>query len=283
MPEYPDIIIYIEHINRLLIGKTLLTVRIKSPFLLRTYEPSIYSIKGKKIVNCERIGKQIIFELTGKFYLVFHLMIAGRLHWKEKNAKIPIKNGLAAFDFEDGTLILTESGTKKRASLYLVEEKEKLKQFDKGGIDIFSITFEEFKKIIQLENHRIKRCLTDQKLISGIGNAYSDEILHHAKLSPLLQSKKMTDQEIKTLLSSSRSTLEKWVHILRDETKDKFPEKVTAFRSQMAVHGKFKEKCPVCSDIILRIRYSSNETNYCPTCQTNGRKLADRSLSRLLK
>jgi formamidopyrimidine-DNA glycosylase len=283
LPEYPDIIIYIERLNELLQGRPVQNVRIASPFLLRTFDPPIESIKSKIILNFERIGKRIVFVFEDELFLVLHLMIAGRLHWRNKNFKIPAKIGLAAFDFPGGTLLLTEAGTKKRASLHLIKGRLELSTFDQGGLEILDASLLEFKKRIIRENHTLKRALTDPRLFSGIGNAYSDEILHRAKLSPVQLTQKMNDEQIERLFHATRDTLVKWTERLRSEAGDGFPEKVTAFREDMAVHGRFGKPCPTCGATVQRIRYADNETNYCPQCQTGGKLLADRSLSRLLK
>jgi len=283
LPEYPDIIIYIERLNELLQGRPVQNVRIASPFLLRTFDPPIESIKSKIILNFERIGKRIVFVFEDELFLVLHLMIAGRLHWRDKNFKIPAKIGLAAFDFPNGTLLLTEAGINKRASLHLIKGRLELSTFDQGGLEILDASLLEFKKRIIRENHTLKRALTDPRLFSGIGNAYSDEILHRAKLSPVQLTQKMNDEQIERLFHATRDTLVKWTERLRSEAGDGFPEKVTAFREDMAVHGRFGKPCPTCGATVQRIRYADNETNYCPQCQTGGKLLADRSLSRLLK
>jgi formamidopyrimidine-DNA glycosylase len=283
LPEYPDIIIYIERLNELLQGRPVQNVRIASPFLLRTFDPPIESIKSKIILNFERIGKRIVFVFEDELFLVLHLMIAGRLHWRNKNFKIPAKIGLAAFDFPGGTLLLTEAGTKKRASLHLIKGRLELSTFDQGGLEILDASLLEFKKRIIRENHTLKRALTDPRLFSGIGNAYSDEILHRAKLSPVQLTQKMNDEHIERLYHRTKDTLVRWTERLRSEAGDGFPEKVTAFREDMAVHGRFGKPCPTCGATVQRIRYADNETNYCPQCQTGGKLLADRSLSRLLK
>jgi formamidopyrimidine-DNA glycosylase len=283
LPDYPDIIIYIERLNELLQGRPVQNVRIASPFLLRTFDPPIESIKSKIILNFERIGKRIVFVFEDELFLVLHLMIAGRLHWRDKNFKIPAKIGLAAFDFPGGTLLLTEAGTKKRASLHLIKGRLELSTFDQGGLEILDASLLEFKKRIIRENHTLKRALTDPRLFSGIGNAYSDEILHRAKLSPVQLTQKMNDEHIERLYHRTKDTLVRWTERLRSEAGDGFPEKVTAFREDMAVHGRFGKPCPTCGATVQRIRYADNETNYCPQCQTGGKLLADRSLSRLLK
>ncbi len=264
-------------------GQVLHQVRLASPFLLRTVDPPIEAIKNKAILGFERIGKRIVFVFEDELFLVLHLMIAGRLHWREKGCGIPAKIGLAAFDVINGTLLLTEAGTQKRASLHLVRGRNNLHYFDQGGLEIFDASFEAFKVRLLSENHTLKRSLTDPSLFSGIGNAYSDEILHRARLSPVQLTQKMADQQIERLYEATRDTLLKWTERLRVETGDGFPEKVTAFHEGMAVHGKYGKLCPVCGTMVQRIRYASNETNYCPLCQTGGKLLADRALSRLLR
>jgi formamidopyrimidine-DNA glycosylase len=283
MPELPDITIYVEALDRHLLGRTLEAVRIKSPFLLRTFEPPLDAITGKSVVEVRRIGKRIALGFAKELWLVLHLMIAGRLHWKLAGAKLAGKNSLAAFDFAHGTLLLTEAGSKRRAGLSLIQGALALRAQDPGGLEPLSSTFTQFQAILRSQNHTLKRALTDPHLYSGIGNAYSDEILHRARLSPLALSQKLTGAEAKRLYTATRQVLSEWVDRLRAETGAGFPEKVTAFRPGMAVHGRFGEPCPVCGAPVQRIRYADNETNYCPGCQTDGRILADRSLSRLLK
>ena len=283
LPEYPDIIIYIERLKALVQGQPVQNVRIASPFLLRTFDPPIESILNKPVIYFERIGKRIVFVFEDELFLVLHLMIAGRLNWREKDCKIPVKIGMAALDFPNGTLLLIESGTKKRASLHLIKGELELSTFDQGGLEIFDASFEEFKRRLLRENHTLKRALTDPRLFSGIGNAYSDEILHRAKLSPVQLTQKMTEEQIEKLFRAIKETLTDWTERIRKETGDGFPEKVTAFRPEMAVHGRFGKPCPICGTIVQRIRYADNETNYCSKCQTRGKLLADRSLSRLLK
>lgn len=283
MPEYPDIVIYIERLSALVTGKMLHKVRIASPFLLRSFDPPIRVIEGKRIIGMERIGKRIVFDFEDDLFLVLHLMIAGRLQWRTQGAGIPAKVGMAAFDFENGTLLLTEAGTQKRASLHLIKGRDKLVHFNLGGLEIFEVNFDEFRKRLVLENHTLKRALTDPWLFSGIGNAYSDEILHRAKLSPVQLTQKMSNEQIEGLFHAIKDALLEWTQRLREEVGTGFPEKVTAFHKEMAVHGKFGKPCPTCGSKVQRIRYASNETNYCPTCQTGGKLLADRALSRLLK
>ncbi|MBI3585742.1 MAG: formamidopyrimidine-DNA glycosylase [Ignavibacteriales bacterium] len=283
MPELPDVTIYIESLQARLFNQPLQNIRISSPFLVRSVEPPIESAKGKKVIGFHRIGKRIVWKLEGDLYLIFHLMIAGRFHWKKSGAKPAGKIGLAAFDFPNGTLLLTEASTKKRASLHLVRGKTALAVFNRGGLEVFTATLGDFRSALLRENHTLKRSLTDPRLFSAIGNAYSDEILHRARLSPLRQTKQLTDEEISRLHQATQETLREWIERLRQENGNSFPEKVTAFHKEMAVHGKFGKPCPVCGSKIQRIVYAENECNYCPRCQTGGKLLADRSLSRLLK
>jgi formamidopyrimidine-DNA glycosylase len=283
MPELPDIVLYLESLKPRVQGQVLERVRLANPFLLRTFEPPLEETHGKKVTGLRRIGKRIVFAVEPDLFLVLHLMIAGRLHWKPRGAKPPGKVGLAAFDFPTGTLILTEAGTKRRASLHLVRGEAELAKHDPGGLEVLDATPAQFRTALRRENHTLKRTLTDPRLFSGIGNAYSDEILHDAKLSPLALSQKLTDAEAERLFEITRSTLLDGLECLRRETGDRFPQKVTAFRPDFAVHGKFGQPCPVCGTKVQRIRYADNETNYCPRCQTGGKVLADRSLSRLLK
>jgi formamidopyrimidine-DNA glycosylase len=281
MPELPDITVYIEALAERILGKPLEKIRITSPFLLRSFDPPIREAEGKKIKGLRRIGKQIAWELEGELFLVFHLMIAGRFHWKARGAKAGGKINLAAFDFSNGTLLMTEASTRKRASLYLVKGMPELAGFDRGGLEVMTASAGEFLAAIRKENHTLKRTLTDPRLLSGIGNAYSDEILHRAQLSPLRQTRSMSDEEISRLFVAVKETMNEWIDRLRTGTS--FPERVTAFRPEMAVHGKFGKPCPVCRTTVQRIVYAENECNYCPRCQTGGKLLADRSLSRLLK
>lgn len=284
MPELPDITVYIEALEARILGATLTRARIASPFLLRTVDPPVSAAEGRVVTSLRRIGKRIAigFESDGPaVWMVLHLMIAGRLHWKPKpGAAIPGgKRGVAAFDFSNGTLILTEAGTQKRASLHMVRDPASL---DPGGIEPLSATLDEFRAALTHENHTLKRALTDPRVFSGIGNAYSDEILHRAKLSPIAHTQKLPPEELQRLYNAVQSSLRDWIQILRDASKGSFPEGVTAFRPEMAAHGKYGEPCPACGAKIQRIRYASNETNYCPNCQTGGKLLADRALSRLL-
>lgn len=286
MPEYPDVTVYLECLAPRVVGQTLERIRVTSPFLLRSVDPPLEAIEGAPVQGLRRIGKRIVFELgppATDVFVVIHLMIAGRLRWRPKDTAVPGKIGLAAFDFSTGTLLLTEAGTKKRASLTLVRGATALRAIDRGGLEVMEASFEEFEAALRRENHTLKRSLTDPRLFSGIGNAYSDEILHHAQLSPILLTQKMSQEAMERLYHSTRTVLVLWTDKLRREVGDGFPEKVTAFREGMAVHGRYREPCPVCGTQVQRIVYASNETNYCPRCQTEGRLLADRSLSRLLK
>jgi len=282
MPELPDIAAYITALEPRVVGQPLERVRLASSFLLRTVRPPLASADGKRVCELRRIGKRIAFGLEGDLWLVLHLMIAGRLYWKPPNAKLGGRQNLAAFDFPNGSLVLTEAGSKRRASLHVASGEENLQSFDAGGIDIFAADLESFRAALTAENHTLKRALTDPRLLSGIGNAYSDEILHAAQLSPLTLTQKLKPDELKRLFAATRTTLQLWMDRLRLEAQSKFPEKVTAFRPEMAVHGRYGEPCPRCGDKVLRIRYADKETNYCARCQTGGKVLADRSLSRLL-
>jgi formamidopyrimidine-DNA glycosylase len=287
MPELPDIRVYIEALEKRISGQRLEHVRIVSPFLLRTVEPPAASAEGKKVVALRRLGKRICIGVEGEIWLVLHLMIAGRLHWFErasgKSVKLSGRQNLAAFEFSNGTLVWTEAGTQKRASLHLAGGEEGLRELDPGGVEVLECGLDEFAAVLRSENHTLKRALTDPRWFSGIGNAYSDEILWTAKLSPTTQTQKMSDEQVARLFEATRATLMGWVERLRTETGEKFPEKVTAFRPEMAVHGKYKQPCPRCGSKIQRIKYASNETNYCATCQTGGKLLADRAFSRLLR
>ena len=283
MPELPDVTVYLECLHPRVVGRTLDKVRLSSPFLLRSVEPPLSQADGKTVCGLRRLGKRLVFELGDELFLVLHLMIAGRLHWKARGAKPPGKIGLAAFDFSNGTLILTEAGTKKRASLHLVRGEAGLAQHQPGGVEVLDADLAAFRAALLRENHTLKRSLTDPRLFSGIGNAYSDEILHRARLSPLTWTSRLSDAEVARLFEATRTTLNEWVARLREEAGDGFPEKVTAFREGMAVHGRFGQPCPACGTAVQRIVYADNETNYCPRCQTGGKVLADRSLSRLLK
>ena len=283
MPELPDVTVYIEALSERVLNQPIQKIRIGSPFVLRSFDPPISAAEGKKVKALRRLGKRIVFELEEDLFLIFHLMIAGRFHWKPKGAKIARKYGQAAFDFPNGTLLLTEAGTKKRASIHLVRGQAGLQEHDPGGLEVFDASLEQFRGALTRENHTLKRALTDPGLFSGIGNAYSDEILHRARLSPIRLTKQMTEKEIETLYHAIRESLNSWIDRLRKERNGRFPEKVTAFRPDMAVHGKYRKPCPVCGSPVQRIVHAENETNYCAKCQTGGKLLADRSLSRLLK
>jgi formamidopyrimidine-DNA glycosylase len=282
MPELPDISAYISALESRIIGQPLNKIRIASAFLLRTVHPPLASAEGRVVRELRRVGKRIAIGLEGDLWLVLHLMIAGRLHWRATDAKLAGRQNLAAFDFPNGSLVLTEAGSKKRASLHLIGGAENLQSLDAGGIDVFSSNLESFRAALSAENHTLKRALTDPRLLSGIGNAYSDEILHAAQLSPIALTQKLTPSEWERLFSATQQTLRLWVDRLRVEAVKGFPEKVTAFRKDMATHGRYGLPCPRCGDKILRIRYADKETNYCARCQTGGKVLADRSLSRLL-
>jgi formamidopyrimidine-DNA glycosylase len=283
MPELPDIVVYLERLRPRIEGQLLQRVRLASPFLLRTVEPALSEVENRRVVGLSRLGKRIVIELEAEYFLIVHLMIAGRLHWKKAGAKVPGKVGLAAFDFATGTLILTEAGTKKRASLHAARGRAALAAHDPGGLEVLDASLADFRAALVRENHTLKRALTDPHLMSGIGNAYSDEILFAARLSPLTLTRRLTDAEVQRLFEAVQRTLQEWTDHLRREVGEGFPEKVTAFRSGMAVHGRFGQPCPVCQTPVQRIVYADNETNYCPRCQTGGKLLADRSLSRLLK
>lgn len=283
MPELPDITVYIEALERRILNQPLERVRVLHPFLLRSADPPISAVNGRRVVEMRRLGKRICFGLEDELWLVLHLMIAGRLAWKDPEATPKGRNVLAAFDFEPGTLILTEAGTKRRASLYLVQGAAALADHDPGGLEVFETDLKAFEARLTQANHTLKRALTDPRLFAGIGNAYSDEILHHAQISPVTMTQALDAAERKRLYKATRSTLTEWSQRLRAETGDGFPGKVTAFRPEMAVHGRYGQPCPVCGTAVQRIRHASNETNYCPRCQTGGKVLADRSLSRLLK
>src|SRR5579862_519034 len=282
MPELPDITAYIAALEDRILGQTLERVRLGSVFLLLTVDPPLSAVEGKTVLGLRRIGKRIAIGVEADLWLVLHLMIAGRLHWKPANAKIAGRNALAAFDFSSGTLTLTEAGSKRRASLYVVKGEEGLRSMDPGGIEIFSSDLDHFRAALSQENRTLKRALTDPRLISGVGNAYSDEILHAAQLSPVTLTQKLKPEEWQRLWDAARSTMTAWIDRLNREAEKSFPEKVTAFRPEMAVHGRFNLPCPRCGEKIQRIRYADNETNYCARCQTGGKVLADRSLSRLL-
>jgi formamidopyrimidine-DNA glycosylase len=282
MPELPDITAYIKALEKRIIGQTLERVRLGSPFLLRTVEPPLATVEGRVVEQVRRIGKRIAIGVDGDLWLVLHLMIAGRLHWKKRDAKLGGRQNLAALDFADGSLVLTEAGSKRRASLHVIRGEENLASLDAGGIDVFAADLDSFRSVLTAENHTLKRALTDPRLLSGIGNAYSDEILHAAQLSPVALTQKLKPEEWERLFEATRSTLRGWIDRLVAEAAKEFPEGVTAFRPDMAVHGRYGQPCPRCGDKVLRIRYADKETNYCARCQTGGKVLADRSLSRLL-
>jgi formamidopyrimidine-DNA glycosylase len=282
MPELPDVTVYVERLSALIGSAVLERVRLKSPFLLRSVAPPLSAAHGRTVRGVRRLGKRIVLELEGDLFLVLHLMIAGRLHWKKAGAPIGGRISLAAFDFAAGTLLLTEASSRKRASLYVVGSEAELSEHDRGGVEPLECSYAEFKEKLLLENRTLKRALTSPHLFSGIGNAYSDEILHAAGLSPVTLTSRLEPNQIKKLHQATKSTLKKWIATLRAESADSFPEKVTAFRPDMAVHGKYQQPCPTCGTLVQRIRYAENEVNYCPRCQTEGKMLADRSLSRLL-
>ncbi|MGD8244854.1 MAG: DNA-formamidopyrimidine glycosylase family protein [Anaerolineae bacterium] len=282
MPEYPEIVAYIEGLLRVARGEELQRVRIAHPFLLRTADPPIESIEGLVLEGVERIGKRVVFAFTDEYFLVLHLMISGRLHWRERGCQIRGGRGLAALDFPNGSLLVSEASSKKRASLHLVRGREALGAFDRGGLEIMDATLEVFRTALKAENHTLKRSLTDQSILSGIGNAYSDEILHRAGLSPFLLTESISEEQVERLYDATREILTEWTERLRKAVEDGFPKSMKALRKDMAVHGRYGEPCPVCGTEIQRIRYASRETNYCPRCQTGGRLLADRALSRLL-
>src|SRR5439155_3090430 len=283
MPELPDVLLYIECLKPRILGQTLERVRLASPFIVRSVTPPVSTVSGRTVQALRRLGKQIVLEFDDRLFLVIHLMIAGRFQWKDKGARIPARLRLAAFDFPTGTLLLTEAGSKKRASLHLVRGEAALACFDRGGIDVLHSELNDFREKLTYENHTLKRALTDPRLFSGIGNAYSDEILHRARLSPMKLTSKLSAEEIARLYGAVKATLTEWTEKLRSEAGSEFPSKVTAFRPGMAVHGRYGEPCKDCGSPVQRIVYAANECNYCPACQTEGRLLADRALSRLLK
>jgi formamidopyrimidine-DNA glycosylase len=282
MPELPDITAYLSALEPRIVGQPLTQVRIASPFLLRTVQPRIEDVEGNTVRSLHRIGKRIAIEFDNGLWLVLHLMIAGRLHWRPIGAKLGGRNNLAAFDFPNGSLVLTEAGSKRRASLHLFANEVAAKDIDPGGIDVFAVSLEDFRAALTAENRTLKRALTDPRVLSGIGNAYSDEVLHAARLSPIQLTQKLTSDEWQRLFDATRTTLQLWIDRLNAEAVEAFPEKVTAFRKNMTVHGRYLQPCPLCGQPIQRIRYADNETNYCAQCQTSGKVLADRSLSRLL-
>jgi len=283
VPELPDIVVYVEALERRVNGRELLEVRLASPFLLRSIDPPLAAVRGRTVTGVRRLGKRIVLELEPDLFLVLHLMIAGRLHWKKRGVKIPRRFGLAAFDFPDGTLLLTEAGSKKRASLHVARGEASLAALSRGGLEVLESSSGEFLETLRRESHTLKRALTDPRLFSGIGNAYSDEMLHRARLSPVRLTRRLTDQEAERLREAAVATLSEWTDRLRREAGENFPANVTAFREEMAVHGRFGKPCPVCGTVVQRIVHAENECNYCPRCQTEGRLLADRALSRLLK
>jgi formamidopyrimidine-DNA glycosylase len=283
MPELPDIAAYISALEPRIVNQPIQGIRLSSPFLLRSVQPSLRDVEGRAVRELRRIGKRIAIGVEGDLWLVLHLMIAGRLHWRPRGAKLAGRNSLAAFDFPNGSLVLTEAGTKHRASLHVLSGRESLQSADAGGIDVFTSNLDLFRQALTAENRTLKRALTDPRILSGIGNAYSDEILHAAQLSPIALTHKLKPDEWERLFAATRETLELWIDRLRAEAEIGFPEKVTAFRKEMAVHGRYGEPCPRCGEKIQRIRYADNETNYCARCQTGGKVLADRSLSRLLR
>ncbi len=283
MPELPDVTVYVEALRARANGRVLRNVRFGSPFVLRSVEPPVSSALGHAVEDVTRLGKRVVLHLEGDFHFVIHLMVAGRLFWKGMDAPVPARSGLCAFDFENGTLLLTEVSTKKRASLHLVRGRDAVQAFHRGGLELADASLPRFTEVLKRENHTLKRALTDPRLFSGIGNSYSDEILHRARLSPVKLTFSLTDPEVMHLYNAALTTLTNWTDRLRSEVGAGWPEKVTAFRPDMAVHGKYKEPCPVCRTPVQRVVYAENETNYCPRCQTGGKMLADRSLSRLLK
>ncbi len=283
MPELPDLTVYLDFLQANVVGQTLERIRLASPFVLRTADPPVSAFENKRVLGLRRMGKRLILELEDDLFLVIHLMIAGRFRWKERGAPITGKIGLAAFDFPNGTLLLTEASQKKRAALHLVRGEAALADFDRGGLEPLEADLEQFRSRLLAGNHTVKRALTDPDLFSGIGNAYSDEILHRAHMSPVRLTHAMTEGEVSNLFACTQTVLREWIQRLRDDAHGGFPEKVTAFRKDMAVHGRYGEPCPVCGTRVQRIVHAENESNYCPTCQTGGKLLADRALSRLLK
>jgi formamidopyrimidine-DNA glycosylase len=283
VPELPDILLYLHALGPRVVGHQIDRIRLASPFLLRSIDPPLASAEGKTVLGLSRLGKRIVFELEGELFLVLHLMIAGRLRWKGRGAAIPGKVGLLALDFGHGTLVLTEAGTKRQAALHVVAGRDALLQHDPGGIDVLEADLNAFSNALRQDNHTLKRALTDPRLFSGIGNAYSDEILHAARVSPFRQTASLSDDEVRRLYEATRQTLTRWITLLQQEAGGEFPENVTAFREGMAVHGRYGKPCPDCGGPVQRIVYAANEANYCPHCQTGGRLLADRALSRLLR
>ena len=283
MPELPDLTVYLDFLQANVVGLTLETIRVASPFVLRTADPPLSAAEGKRVLGMRRSGKRLIFALEDDLFLTIHLMIAGRFRWKEKGAAIVGKIGLAAFDFDNGTLLLTEASQKKRAAIHLLRGEPAVADFDRGGLEPLEASLDEFRARLLAGNHTVKRALTDPDLFSGIGNAYSDEILHRARISPVRLTHSLAQGDVDVLFNATRDVLQEWIQRLRAEARGGFPEKVTAFRKDMAVHGKYNEPCPVCGTLVQRIVHAENESNYCPTCQTGGKLLADRALSRLLK
>jgi formamidopyrimidine-DNA glycosylase len=282
MPELPDILLYLHALRTHVVGHRVEAVRLASPFLLRSIDPPLTSIEGRTIVDLHRLGKRIVMEAEGELFLVFHLMIAGRFRWKPRGTRVPGKVGLLALDFAQGTLLLTEAGTKRQASLFVVQGRAALADHDPGGVEVLEVDRATFERALREDNHTLKRALTDPHLFSGIGNAYSDEILHAARLSPFKQTQSLTDEEVRRLYESTRITLLQWIARLREQAGEAFPDKVTAFHEEMAVHGRYGKPCPDCGSPVQRVVYAANEANYCASCQTGGRLLADRALSRLL-
>jgi formamidopyrimidine-DNA glycosylase len=283
MPEYPDLTVYLRALNARVVGQPLEAIRVRGPALLRTAEPSLQEATGKRVLGLRRLGKRLVFVLEDNLFLVLHLMVAGRLHWRPRGAPVPGRVGLAAFDFPHGTLVLTEASPKKRAQLHLFRGEAALLTLDRGGVEPLEATPEAFAAVVRRENHTLKRTLTDPRLFAAIGNAYSDEILHRARLSPVALSQKLSDADVEALRQATHHVLRAWAERLAAEAGEAFPEKVTAFREGMAVHGRYRKPCPVCGAPVQRIAHADNETNYCAVCQTGGKLLADRSLSRLLK
>jgi formamidopyrimidine-DNA glycosylase len=283
MPEYPDLSVYVHALSRRVVGQPLEGVRVRGPALVRTADPPLTEATGRRVQGLRRLGKRLVFVLEGDFFLVLHLMIAGRLHWRPRGAPVPGRIGLAALDFPSGTLVLTEASPKKRAQLHLFRGEEGLRSLDRGGVEPLRATAEEFAAVVRRENHTLKRTLTDPRLFAAIGNAYSDEILHRARLSPVALSQKLDDGQLTALRQATHEVLTEWTERLTEDAGEGFPEKVTAFREGMAVHGRYRKPCPRCGAPVQRIVHADNETNYCPNCQTGGKLLADRSLSRLLK
>ncbi len=283
MPELPDVVVYLESLERFVGGRVLERARVVSISLLRTFDPTLSEVEGRRVVGFRRMGKRLVLELEDDLFMVFHLMVAGRFRWRKRGQAVPKKVGHAAFDFPNGTLVLTEQGSRKRASLHVHRGAEALAEHDRGGLEPLEATPDAFAGALRRENRTLKRALTDPRILSGIGNAYSDEILHRAGLSPVVLTSRLDDSALERLHEATVSTLTEWVDRMRDEVGDGFPERVTAFRPEMAVHGKYRQPCPVCGSPVRRIVYASNETNYCAGCQTGGRILADRALSRLLK